>query len=46
MTILIDFHVSSYLRYVLAHLRPEFPGLVSFSHFVVLTPAVLTLLCS
>ena len=53
MTILIYFHMSHYrdfkayyLRHVLTHLRPEFPGLVSYSRFVELTPTVLTLLSS
>ena len=51
MTILIYFHMSHYrdfkayyLRHVLTHLRAEFPGLVSYSRFVELTPTVLTLL--
>ena len=48
MTILIHFHQSHYRtfkayynEYVLAHLRPEFPGLVSYNRFVELTPTVI-----
>lgn len=48
MTILIHFHQSHYrdfkayyTQYVLAHLRADFPGLVSYSRFVQLIPSVL-----
>ena len=48
MTILIHFHQSHYrdfkafyTRYVLPHLRSDFPGLVSYSRFVRLIPSVL-----
>lgn len=48
MTILIHFHQSHYRDFkafsteqVLQHLRPEFPGLVSYSRFVELIPSVL-----
>lgn len=48
MTILIHFHQSHYrdfkafyTRYVLPHLRADFPGLVSYSRFVRLIPSVL-----
>ncbi len=48
MTILIHFHQSHYrdfkafyLQHVLAHLRADFPGLVSYSRFVQLIPSVL-----
>jgi hypothetical protein len=47
MTILIHFHQSHYrdfkafyTRHVLAHLRADFPGLVSYSRFVRLIPTV------
>jgi transposase len=52
MTILIYFHVSHYRnfkRYYLEHvhryLKPEFPGLVSYTRFVELMPLVLPGLC-
>jgi transposase len=48
MTILIHFHQSHYrdfkafyIGHVLAHLRPDFPRLVSYSRFVSLIPSVL-----
>src|SRR5690349_22951801 len=48
MTILIHFHQSHYrdfkafsTQHVLAHLRSDFPGLVSYSRFVSLMPSVL-----
>ena len=48
MTILMHFHQSHYrdfkafyIQHVLAHLHADFPGLVSYSRFVQLTPSVL-----
>lgn len=48
MTILIHFHQSHYrdfkafyMGHILAHLRADFPGLVSYSRFVRLIPSVL-----
>jgi hypothetical protein len=48
MTILIHFHQSHYrdfkafyTRHVLAHLRADFPGLVSYNRFVQLMPSML-----
>lgn len=53
MTIVIYFHQSHYRNFkadyqqeVLAHLRPEFPGLVSYSRFVEFMPSVLLPLCA
>jgi len=53
MTILILFHQSHYRDFkafytqeVLAHLRAEFPGLVSYTRFVEFMPAVLLPLCA
>lgn len=53
MTILILFHQSHYRDFkafysqeVLGHLRPEFPGLVSYTRFVEFMPAVLLPLCA
>jgi len=50
MTILIHFHQSQYRVFkayytqrVQAHLRPEFPNLVSYGRFVQLMPRVLAL---
>lgn len=52
MTILIYFHLSHYrnfkhyyLEHVQKYLRPEFPGLVSYTRFVELIPTVLPALC-
>lgn len=52
MTILIYFHMSHYrnfkhyyLEHVHRYLRPEFPGLVSYTRFVELMPMVLPALC-
>ena len=52
MTILIHFHQSHYRNFkayycehVLAHLRGEFPGLVSYTRFVEFIPSVLAPLC-
>lgn len=52
MTILIHFHQSHYrdfkayyVDYVLAHLRREFPGLVSYTRFIEFIPSVLMPLC-
>jgi hypothetical protein len=52
MTIIIHFHQSHYrtfkayyIEHVLAHLRAEFPTLVSYSRFVELTPTALLPLC-
>jgi hypothetical protein len=52
MTILIHFHQSHYrdfkayyVNYVLAHLRREFPGLVSYTRFIEFIPSVLMPLC-
>lgn len=52
MTIIIHFHQSRYrdfkayyTRYVLVHLRSEFPGLVSYTRFVELMPTALLPLC-
>jgi len=52
MTILIYFHMSHYrnfkhyyLDHVQQHLRPDFPGLVSYTRFVELMPMVLPGLC-
>lgn len=48
MTLLINFHREGYrtfkdyyLKHVCQHLRPEFPGLVSYNRFVELMPGVL-----
>ena len=48
MTILIHFHQSHYrnfkayyIQHVMAHLRSEFPALVSYNRFVELTPTVI-----
>ena len=48
MTILIHFHQSHYrdfkafyIQHLLAHLRAEFPDLISYSRFVDLIPSVL-----
>lgn len=53
MTILILFHQSHYRDFkafytqeVLAHLRAEFPGLVSYTRFVEFMPSVLLPLCA
>ena len=53
MTILIHFHQSHYrnfkayyCKYVLVHLRKEFPGLVSYSRFVEFIPSALFPLCA
>jgi len=53
MTLLILFHQSGYrtfkafyTQYVLIHLRPEFPGLVSYSRFVEFMPSTLVPLCA
>jgi hypothetical protein len=53
MTILILFHQSHYRDFkafyrqeVLAHLRPEFPSLVSYTRFVEFVPSVLLPLCA
>lgn len=53
MTLLILFHQSHYrnfkayyLEYVLAHLRGEFPGLVSYTRFVDFIPSALIPLCA
>jgi len=53
MTILILFHQSHYrdfkafyVQEVLGHLRPEFPGLVSYTRFVEFMPSVLLPLCA
>lgn len=53
MTLLILFHQSHYRNFkayyrdhVLAHLRAEFPGLVSYSRFVEFIPSVLLPLCA
>jgi hypothetical protein len=53
MTILIMFHQSHYrnfkayyLEHVLAHLRSEFPGLVSYTRFVDFIPTALIPLCA
>jgi len=53
MTIVIHFHQSGYrtfkayyLREVQAHLRREFPGLVSYNRFVRLMPRVAACLCA
>ncbi len=52
MTIIIWFHMSHYRSFkhyynseVRKHLRPEFPGLVSYTRFVELMPATLPFLC-
>ena len=52
MTIIIYFHMSHYRdfkhyyqKHVLQHLRPEFPGLVSYNRFVELMPLALLPLC-
>jgi len=52
MTIVIHFHQSHYRNFkayycehVLAHLRSEFPGLVSYTRFVEFMPSVLLPLC-
>jgi len=52
MTIIIHFHQSHYrdfkayyTEHVMAHLRSEFPGLVSYNRFVELMPAALLHLC-
>jgi hypothetical protein len=53
MTILIHFHQSHYRdfkayygEHVLAHLRSEFPGLVSYTRFVDFIPSALLPLCA
>jgi hypothetical protein len=53
MTILILFHQSHYrdfkafyIQHVLAHLRSEFPGLVSYTRFVEFMPSALIPLCA
>jgi hypothetical protein len=53
MTLLIYFHQmrfrdfkTYYLGYVLPHLRPDFPGLVSYNRFVDLMPSALVPLCA
>jgi transposase len=53
MTLLILFHQSHYrnfkayyLEYVLAHLRNDFPGLVSYTRFVDYIPSALIPLCA
>jgi transposase len=53
MTILIHFHQSHYrdfkayyCEHVLAHLRSEFPGLVSYTRFVDFIPSALVPLCA
>lgn len=53
MTIMIRFHQSRYRNFkayytqqVLEHLRPEFPGLVSYERFVSLMPGALVPLCA
>lgn len=53
MTILIYFHQmrfrdfkTSYLAYVLGHLRPEFPQAVSYQRFVELMPSTISPLCA
>lgn len=53
MTILIWFHRSGYrtfkdfyTKYVQAHLRAEFPGLVSYNRFVEFIPSALLALCA
>ena len=52
MTIIIYFHISRYrdfkayyTRYVMKHLRSEFPNLVSYNRFVELMPLTLLPLC-
>ena len=52
MTILIYFHQSGYREFkkyynkeVLMHMRPEFPGLVSYNRFIELMPETLIPLC-
>ena len=52
MTLLILFHQSHYrnfkayyIEYVLAHLRRDFPGLVSYTRFVDFIPSALIPLC-
>ena len=52
MTILIYFHQSGYREFkkyynqeVLKHLRPEFPGLVSYNRFIEIKPEALFPLC-
>jgi hypothetical protein len=52
MTIIIHFHQSNYrtfksyyCQYVCNHLRSEFPGLVSYNHFVALMPQTAVMLC-